>query len=70
MGGQQPTPVPQAPQFSFNAHDIRVIAFHAAVAAVQAVLIYLGTLNFGAHTADVALVIQVVAEAIRRYTDK
>lgn len=56
-----------APRFSYNTHDIEVIVFHCVIAAIQAILMTLGTYHFGKYDGEVALAIQVLSEIIRRF---
>ena len=65
MGGAySPTPEPG----HLDQHDINVIIFHVAVAAIQAVLITFGSYSvmFGSYGPYVTLYVQVASEFIRR----
>lgn len=57
----QPTP-----QGQLDPHDSKVIAFHIVIAMIQAGLMAAGAYHFGKWDADIALLIQVASELIRR----
>lgn len=57
---------PTTPMGRLNTHDTKVIAFHVAVAMLQAGLMTLGAYHFGKYDSEVALAIQVIAELLRR----
>lgn len=52
---------------TLNSHDLKVIAFHVAVAMALAGIAELTKVNFGVYTPFVLLGLQTLAEAIRRY---
>ncbi|HEX9504162.1 MAG TPA: hypothetical protein VF974_07675 [Patescibacteria group bacterium] len=57
---------PQSGAFEWNKHDLKVIIFQVIIAGAQALLMGLAHFSYGPYTPDVALGIQVLAEAIRR----